>query len=49
MDPELAFLMTNMALVGPGSIVLDPFVGTGNKKILQTFSYTGNYSTGVST
>ena len=30
MDPQLALLMANMAKVGPGSMVLDPFVGTGS-------------------
>ncbi len=28
-DNNLAFLMCNQALVEPGSIVIDPFVGTG--------------------
>ncbi|KCV69313.1 hypothetical protein, variant [Fonticula alba] len=30
MDPELAFLMANMACSAPGRVVLDPFVGTGS-------------------
>ena len=29
MDPTLSFLMANMAGVNETSIVLDPFVGTG--------------------
>jgi len=29
MDPQLSLYMTNQALVQPGDIVLDPFVGTG--------------------
>lgn len=30
MDPELSLLMANMAQVSGGSLVLDPFVGTGS-------------------
>lgn len=30
MDNELAFIMANMARVRPGSLVCDPFVGTGS-------------------
>lgn len=29
MDPELSLIMANMGLARPGSLVLDPFVGTG--------------------
>lgn len=29
MDPELSFIQANLAMVQPGNIVLDPFVGTG--------------------
>ena len=29
MDAQLAFLMANMAQIGPSDLVLDPFVGTG--------------------
>ncbi|KAF2361743.1 S-adenosyl-L-methionine-dependent methyltransferase [Trinorchestia longiramus] len=29
MDAQLAFIMTNMAQLMPGDLVLDPFVGTG--------------------
>ena len=29
MDPQLSLYMANQALVKPGDIVLDPFVGTG--------------------
>ena len=30
MDPLLSFTMANMAMVRPGNLVLDPFVGTGS-------------------
>lgn len=30
MDPQLSVLMANQALVEPGHLVLDPFVGTGS-------------------
>lgn len=30
MDPQLSILMANQALVLPGDLVLDPFVGTGS-------------------
>lgn len=30
MDAEIAFLMANQALVMPGKLVYDPFVGTGS-------------------
>jgi tRNA (guanine10-N2)-methyltransferase len=30
MDAELSFLMANVARVGPGQVVLDPYVGTGS-------------------
>ncbi|TMW58783.1 hypothetical protein Poli38472_006928 [Pythium oligandrum] len=30
MESEMALLMTNMALVQPGDLVIDPFVGTGS-------------------
>ncbi|GMP39145.1 hypothetical protein CsSME_00010100 [Camellia sinensis var. sinensis] len=30
MDAEMAFLMANQALVAPGKLVYDPFVGTGS-------------------
>lgn len=29
MDPELAFLQSNLTFVKPGQLVLDPFCGTG--------------------
>ncbi|CCD73497.1 tRNA (guanine(10)-N(2))-methyltransferase TRMT11 [Caenorhabditis elegans] len=29
MDPELSFIQSNLAMISPGDIVLDPFVGTG--------------------
>jgi hypothetical protein len=28
--PELAWILTNMARVAPGALVLDPFAGTGS-------------------
>ncbi|KAK4530562.1 hypothetical protein CCYA_CCYA04G1419 [Cyanidiococcus yangmingshanensis] len=30
MDAELSFVMANVARVGPGQVVLDPYVGTGS-------------------
>ena len=30
MDPQLSLLMSNLAAVSPGALVLDPFVGTGS-------------------
>ena len=30
MDPEISFIMSNMALVTSSSFVFDPFVGTGS-------------------
>jgi tRNA (guanine10-N2)-methyltransferase len=30
MDAEIAFLMANQGLAGPGKLVYDPFVGTGS-------------------
>lgn len=30
MDPQLSVLMANQALVAPGHLVMDPFVGTGS-------------------
>merc|ERR1719483_1405651 len=30
MDPQLSLLMANLGKVSPGSLVLDPFVGTGS-------------------
>lgn len=30
MDPQLALLMANQAMVCPGDVVLDPFVGSGS-------------------
>jgi tRNA (guanine10-N2)-methyltransferase len=29
MDPELAFIQANLALIHPGTLALDPFCGTG--------------------
>ncbi|KAB7498309.1 tRNA (guanine(10)-N2)-methyltransferase-like protein [Armadillidium nasatum] len=44
MDAELAFLMANMAQVGPGNVVFDPFVGTGS--ILVSAAQRGAYVLG---
>jgi tRNA (guanine10-N2)-methyltransferase len=44
MDAELSLIMANQALVGPGSLVLDPFVGTGS--FLITCSHFGAYTIG---
>lgn len=30
MDPQLSILMANQALVKPGHLVMDPFVGSGS-------------------
>jgi tRNA (guanine10-N2)-methyltransferase len=30
MDPELSFIMASMARAAPGTLILDPFVGTGS-------------------
>jgi len=29
MDPELAFIQANLVLASPGSLLIDPFCGTG--------------------
>jgi tRNA (guanine10-N2)-methyltransferase len=44
MEAELSLVMSNLGLVGPGQIVLDPFVGTGS--FLYTTSAFGAYSIG---
>ena len=44
MDAELSLIMSNMGLVQPGSLVYDPFVGTGS--FLYTCSYFGAYTMG---
>jgi tRNA (guanine10-N2)-methyltransferase len=45
MDAELAFIMTNLAQVGPHKTVLDPFVGTGS--ILLSCALRGAYCIGT--
>ena len=45
MDPQLSFLMTNLACVEDGSIMLDPFCGTGS--LMLTASWFGAYVTGT--
>lgn len=43
-EAELSLVMSNLALVGPGSLAFDPFVGTGS--FLYTTSAFGAYSIG---
>nr|ATG70641.1 ATTRM11 [Juniperus phoenicea] len=45
MDAEIAFLMANQALVQPGKLVYDPFVGTGS--ILVAASHFGAMTMGA--
>ena len=45
MDAELSFVMTNLGLVGPSDVVLDPFVGTGS--ILLSCACRGAYCMGT--
>ena len=45
MDTELSFIMTNLAQVQKGSIVIDPFVGTGS--ILLSCALRGAYCVGT--
>ncbi|KAI9336141.1 S-adenosyl-L-methionine-dependent methyltransferase [Obelidium mucronatum] len=45
MDAELSLIMANVALAKPGSLVLDPFVGTGS--FLLTSSHFGAYTIGA--
>ncbi|KAI4477978.1 PREDICTED: tRNA (guanine(10)-N2)-methyltransferase homolog isoform X1 [Polistes canadensis] len=45
MDPQLSLIMANQALVRPGDIVLDPFVGTGS--LLVAASHFGGYTLGT--
>ncbi|KAI7836781.1 hypothetical protein COHA_009361 [Chlorella ohadii] len=45
MDTEMAFLMCNMAQVGRGSLVMDPFVGTGS--CLVPAAHLGAYTIGT--
>jgi tRNA (guanine10-N2)-methyltransferase len=44
MDSELSLIMANQALAKPGSLVLDPFVGTGS--LLITCAYFGAMTIG---
>jgi len=44
MDPQLSFLMANQGQVCPGSLVFDPFVGTGS--VLVSCSHFGSYTIG---
>lgn len=44
MDAELSLIMSNMGLVTAGSLVYDPFVGTGS--FLYTCSYFGAFTLG---
>lgn len=45
MDAELSFIMTNLAQVKPGGMVMDPFVGTGS--ILLSCALRGAYCVGT--
>lgn len=45
MDAEMTFVMANQGLVRPGSIVLDPFVGTGS--ILVPIAVFGGFAMGT--
>uniref|UniRef100_A0A914H111 tRNA (guanine(10)-N(2))-methyltransferase TRMT11 n=1 Tax=Globodera rostochiensis TaxID=31243 RepID=A0A914H111_GLORO len=45
MDPELAFIQTNLANVRPGAVVMDPFCGTGG--LLLPAAHFGSYVFGV--
>ncbi|GFU47395.1 hypothetical protein NPIL_82442 [Nephila pilipes] len=45
MDPLLSLVMANMALIKPGDIVLDPFVGTGG--LLVAAAHFGGYVLGT--
>ncbi|XP_013380652.1 tRNA (guanine(10)-N2)-methyltransferase homolog [Lingula anatina] len=45
MDARLSLLVSNLALAGPGSWVLDPFVGTGS--LLVACAHYGAYVTGT--
>ena len=44
MDPQLSLLMSNLALVRNGGLVLDPFVGTGS--LLVAAAQFGGYVMG---
>ena len=44
MDAELSLVMTNLAMVQKGTLVYDPFVGTGS--FLYTSGYFGGYALG---
>ena len=45
MDPQLSFLMTNLACVSNGSLMLDPFCGTGS--LMLTAAKFGAYVVGT--
>ena len=45
MDAELSFVMTNLGLIRPSDVVLDPFVGTGS--ILLSCACRGAYCAGT--
>ena len=45
MDPLLALVMANQALVTPGSLVYDPFVGTGS--LLVAAAHFGAFTLGA--
>ncbi|CAK5041664.1 unnamed protein product [Meloidogyne enterolobii] len=45
MDPELAFIQANLVLASPGSLLIDPFCGTGG--ILLSAAYFCSHVLGV--
>ena len=45
MDPQLSFLMTNLACIEKGKIMLDPFCGTGS--LMLTAAWFGAYVMGT--
>ena len=45
MDPLLSLVMANLALVRPGDLVFDPFVGTGS--LLVAAGVVGGYVMGT--
>ena len=45
MDPLLSLVMANLALVKPGDLVFDPFVGTGS--LLVAAGVVGGYVMGT--
>uniref|UniRef100_A0A183GBI1 UPF0020 domain-containing protein n=1 Tax=Heligmosomoides polygyrus TaxID=6339 RepID=A0A183GBI1_HELPZ len=46
MDPELAFIQSNVTSIRPDDLVLDPFMGTGEAASLQAAEF-GAYTVGT--